>query len=84
VFYVSYVVFLVPAYYFEDYFGVRKTLIFGCGLMTFGSFLRIGAYQNFWWVVAGTAVTSVCQPFLMNQVTKISIDWFSKETVFIR
>ena len=81
IFYVSYVIFLVPAYYFEDFFGVRWTLIFGGALMTLGAFLRVGAYLNFSWVVAGTAISSISLPFFMNQITKISIDWFSKETV---
>jgi len=75
------VVLLLPAYYFEDSFGVRKTILFGCFLMTIGSLLRIGGYFSFWWVFSGTIIASASQPFLMNQVTKISVDWFEENSV---
>jgi hypothetical protein len=48
-----------------------------CG--TIGSLIRIGGYQNFWFVLAGSIVSSIGQPFISNQVTFVSVLWFRPE-----
>lgn len=81
IFFINYPLFLVPAYYFDDYFDSRKSVIVGSLLSFIGSCLRIGCIQSFWWIVAGSFVSSISQPFLLNQVTKLSVLWFKSEKV---
>jgi hypothetical protein len=82
IFYINYALLLVPAYYFDEYFNSRKSLILGAFLSFSGACLRIGCNFSFWWIVAGSFVSSLSQPFLLNQVTKLSVLWFRAERVF--
>jgi fucose permease len=81
VFFITYALLLIPAYYFDEKFGIKNTVCFGIGCNFVGGAIRIGGYTNFWFIFVGSIVSSIGQPFLLNQITKVSVLWFKPNWV---
>jgi hypothetical protein len=82
IYFITFVLFLIPAYAFEARFGVRNVVLFGNFFGLIGSLLRIGAFSSFWFAPCGSFLSSLAQPFLISQITKVSVVWFTEEKVF--
>mmetsp|Transcript_16041 Transcript_16041/g.23224 ORF Transcript_16041/g.23224 Transcript_16041/m.23224 type:complete len:423 (-) Transcript_16041:3-1271(-) len=77
---IVYVPVTFPANYFLDEYGLRGGMIIGTGLTMLGSFIRIGAYFNFWFILVGNFVVALGQPFITNAPSKVSAFWFRPES----
>ena len=75
---------LVPSFYFEDRFGMKKTILLGSTFMTIGSIMRCGGLYSFWWILAGNIFGSFSLPFITNPITKVSAVWFEEDKVSLK
>jgi len=59
--------------------GLRKALLFGCGLQLVGCFLRAISWNNYNVVLAGQILASLAQAVLVNTPSEISLLWFGEK-----
>jgi FLVCR family feline leukemia virus subgroup C receptor-related protein len=81
VYMIFYIPVVFPSNYILDKFGLRAGVIIGIGLTTLGAWVRIGAYFDFWFILAGSCLGAIGQPFLMNAPAKLAATWFRPEMV---
>lgn len=66
------------ANYFIDKYGARTGLLIGCVLTIIGLWLRILINKSFIYVLLGTGLSAVAQPFILNMPSKVSAQWFGE------
>ena len=75
-----------PCNYIVDTYGLRvgvlsTKILIGATLTTLGSWVRVGAYNNFWCILLGYTLAGIGQPFLLNSPGKLAATWFRPEMV---
>ena len=76
VFLAIFVLVAIPASYIIDTFGIRKGIGFGAILLGIFGVLK-GVYaKNYDMVLVCQIGLSVAQPFILNAVTRLSVQWF--------
>lgn len=80
VFMVTYIPVTFPANYVLDNYGLRTGMLLGSGLTMLGSFLRLGAFSSFWWILLGNLLVAIGKPFLANASSKVAAFWFKPES----
>jgi predicted MFS family arabinose efflux permease len=77
VFPLIYVLISIPSGRFIDKKGYRKSLLIGGFVMAVFSSIRIFAF-SFWILLIAQAGIAVAQPFIINSISKLVLDWFPK------
>ena len=77
-----------PCNYIIDTYGLRAgvfvtKVLTGTIFTTIGSWVRVGAYDNFWCILIGYTLAGIGQPFLINSPAKLAATWFRPEMVLI-
>ena len=78
VFPLIYVFLSVPAGALTDRRGYRTSLTLGTVMMAAFACLRIYP-GNFWILLTGQIGIAIAQPYIINSITKLVLDWFEKE-----
>jgi predicted MFS family arabinose efflux permease len=78
VFPLIYVVLSIPAGLLTDRKGYRFSIGLGSIMMSLGACLRI--YESsFWILLIAQSIIAIGQPYIVNGISKLVLDWFSKE-----
>jgi predicted MFS family arabinose efflux permease len=78
VFPLIYVLISIPAGRFIDQKGYRKSMLLGGLIMAVFSIMRIFD-SNFWVLLAAQTGIAIAQPFIINSISKLVLDWFEKD-----
>ncbi len=78
VFPLIYVLISIPAGNFIDIKGFKSGLVLGTFIMTIGAILRIFDF-SFPCLLAGQVIIALSQPFIINSISKLVLDWFEKD-----
>jgi len=81
VFMAVYIVFIVPASWILDRYGLKVNTLFAAGFNVLGAWLKFCGTSNkegFNWVVAGQTVTAVAQCFILGVPPRIAAVWFGQ------
>ena len=75
-----------PSNYIIEHYGLRFSVLItqiltGIIITTIGAIIRIGAINNFWYILIGNSVASFGQVFLMNTPSNVAETWFRPERV---
>jgi MFS family permease len=81
-----YVIVLFPSNYILDVWGLRSgvtcnQIIVGTFLTALGAWVRSLAYLEFWYILAGSFIAAIGQPFLISPPAKVAGIWFKPERV---
>jgi MFS family permease len=60
-------------------FGLKTSLVYGCGLMLVGAILKSCIGKGFMYVLVGQTIIAVGTPFIYINAAKLSANWFPKE-----
>ena len=78
VFPLIYVFLSIHAGAMTDKKGYRASLLFGTALMAVFSALRI-YFESFWLLFVAQVGIAIAQPYVVNAVSKLVLDWFGKD-----
>jgi predicted MFS family arabinose efflux permease len=78
VFPLVYIIFSIPAGYFIDSYGFRKSVLLGTGFMAVFGLLRAFS-PNFTFLLIFQALAAIGQPLIMNSISKLVKGWFPKK-----
>ena len=77
---ISYSIYFIPvnflANYALDHIGVKPSLIFCCVCQIICAILRIFIGSSIWFVYIGHTIGAFGNPFCVNAISKISLQWF--------
>ena len=72
----------LPATYILDKYGLKTGVCTGMILCTIGSWVRIGINSSFKYVFVGQVFAGCGSAFIVNSLTKLSVNWFKAEDRF--
>jgi MFS family permease len=78
---ITYVFVNFPSNWVLDVKGIKKGIIIGAVLTTFGAGVRCLITTNFTFVILGQILCAIGQPFILNAPTKIAVRWFLPKNV---
>ena len=78
VFPLVYVLFSIPAGRYIDLKGYRKSLVLGGLIMSTFSVVRLFD-SSFWSLLVAQVGIAFAQPFVINSISKLVLDWFEKD-----
>jgi MFS family permease len=78
VFPLLYIPLSIPAGQLIDRYGFRLAVMLGTGLTAAGALVRM-ASPTFGFLLAGSAIIAVGQPFILNGITKLDSAWFGPD-----
>jgi predicted MFS family arabinose efflux permease len=78
VFPLMYIIFSIPAGYFIDSYGFRKSVLLGTGFLAIFCLLRAFS-PNFTILLIFQALAAIGQPLIMNSISKLVKGWFPQK-----
>lgn len=81
IFPIVYVVFSFHSGKLIDKKGYKKIVTFAALLMFFGSLIRFFSFHNYWIVFIGQVLIAISQPYMLNAINKITVDWFESKNL---
>jgi hypothetical protein len=70
-----------PANHIIDTKGLRMSFLIGTGCFTLGTFLYTLINKSYYFVILGTIIFGIGQPFLLNCPAKVATFWFLPKNV---
>lgn len=83
VFLLCYGIFVLPAIYFSETHGLRKSILLSTTLTCVGSWIKIFSVKNdkFWLVLVGQSIVALSAVFLVSAPAAIAATWFGSTEV---
>ena len=78
---ITFLISVFPSNYILDVYGLKVATLIGAGGTCLGACIRVGAYDNFWYVLVGNFIGGIVQPLLINAPAKLACTWFRPEMV---
>lgn len=79
VYMVLYIPMVFPSNYILDNLGLKTGVFIGTAFTVLGSLARLGAYYEFWYILLGSTLAGLGQPFLLSAPAKVAAFWFRPE-----
>lgn len=79
----SYIIFVLPASWILDKYGLRTTVLLGAGGNCFGAWVKIMSTKpdRFWVTFVGQAIVGSSQMFILGVPPRLAAVWFGPEQV---
>lgn len=71
-----YVLVNFPSNWLLDVKGIKAGILLGAILTSLGAAIRVFAFANFYFVIAGQILCAIAQPIILNATTKVAVRWF--------